>query len=981
MKKIGSGAPGSRVSVKDETNKVLMAVTTTILEACIANCFADRIDWTQDPGPWYPMKIITTHLNADFDALSSMIAAKKLYPDAVLVFPGSQEKSVRDFLIHSAAYFLDIAKPKEIDYDAVDTLILVDTKQPKRIGELAKLLSNKNLKVHVYDHHPPADDDIKGEVYVTGSVGACVSMLIALLKERDIDLSPEEATIMMLGIYEETGSFQYPSTTKDDFDAASYLLSKGANVNIVSEILVKELSPEQVYLLHDLIEAATVYNVNGIDVVITESSSEHYVADLAVLVQKFRDMENVNVVIALFRMDDRIYVIARSRIPEVDVGHLLTLLGGGGHKEAASATVKESTMEETKTRLLQYLNRDVKPLWEARDIMFFPVKTIDQDSSISEAKSILTKYNINAMPVMSGEQVTGIISRQIAEKAAFHKLENLPVKEYMSTEFSMVAPEDSIDRVKEIVIGGNQRFVPVVKEGRLEGAITRTDLLRILEDEIRKTILGKMDYHDIYEKRKNVKKLMEERLSRELLDELSVIGNLADEMSYHAYLVGGFVRDLLLRASFQDRGKLSGERGDLSGRSHEAADESMQASKAGHPLEGAAETAMPVPGIAHFDIDIVVEGDGILFADALAKLVKAKVRMHREFGTAKLIYPDGFSVDIATARLEYYKAPAALPIVEHSSLKLDLYRRDFTINTLAISLNKNTKGELIDFFGAQGDIKEKTIRILHSLSFVEDPTRVFRAVRFERRFGFQIGKFTLNLIKNTIKMGFLSKIRGSRIWRELSLILDEENPGAVLKRLQELDLLKFVYPKLSFDPDKASLFQEMDTVLKWYRLLYKGKLNRSGYYLLGLVDHVNIKDVEEFAVKLELSDAMKRKLINDMDKIRRIMAQFGGALRIMKKSEVYKELEILSLEARLFFMAKAQSDDMKKAVSNYITYADSFKPFLSGKALQQMGIKEGPFFGEVLDALKDAKIDLGLATKEEETAFVRQYIEERRKRQ
>ena len=874
------------------------------------------------------MKVITTHYNADFDALSSMVAAKKLYPDALLVFPGSQEKSVRDFLIHSTAYFLDIAKPKELDYDAVDTLILVDTKQRKRIGELARLLDNKNLTVHVYDHHPPAEDDIKGEVHVTGSTGACVTMLIALLREKDIDLSPEEATIMMLGIYEETGSFQYPSTTKEDFDAASFLLSKGANVNIVSEILVKELSPEQVYLLRDLIEAATVYNVNGIDVVITEGSSEDYIGDLAVLVQKFRDMENLNAVIALFRMDDRIYVIGRSRIPEVDVGHVLTLLGGGGHKEAASATVKESTMEETKTKLLQYLNQYVKPLWQARDIMFFPVKTVDQDAPISEAKTILTKYNINAMPVMSGDVIAGIISRQIAEKAAFHKLENLPVKEYMFTEFSVAAPEDSIQRVKEIIIGGNQRFVPVVKEGILEGAITRTDLLRILEDEIRKTILGKMDYHDIYEKRRNVKKLMEERLSREVLDKLSAIGNLADEMNYHAYLVGGFVRDLLLR-------------------------------------------------IANYDIDIVVEGDGIRFADALARLVNAKVRTHKEFGTAKVIYPDGFSVDIATARLEYYKAPAALPIVEHSSLKLDLYRRDFTINTLAISLNKNTKGELIDFFGAQRDIKEKAIRVLHSLSFVEDPTRVFRAVRFERRFGFQIGKFTLNLVKNTIRMGFLSRIKGSRMWSELALILAEENPGAVLKRLQELDLLKFIYPQLAFDAEKEKLFREMDTVLKWYILLYKGKLNQTFYYLLGFVDHVGLKDVGELAGKLELSETMRKKLENDVDKTRKVMAKFGAAIRTMKKSELYRELEILSLEARLFTMAKAQSDDMKKAISNFITYADTFKPFLSGKNLKQMGVKEGPVFGEILDALKDAKIDLALTTREQEIAFVHQYIHER----
>jgi tRNA nucleotidyltransferase (CCA-adding enzyme) len=138
----------------------------------------------EDERPYICMKVITTHYNADFDALSSMIAAKKLYPDARLVFPGSQEKSVRDFLIRSTAYFLDITKLKEIDYNTVDTLILVDTKQRKRIGELARLLDNKNVTVHVYDHHPPTDDDIKGEVDVTGSTGACVSMLIGLLREK-----------------------------------------------------------------------------------------------------------------------------------------------------------------------------------------------------------------------------------------------------------------------------------------------------------------------------------------------------------------------------------------------------------------------------------------------------------------------------------------------------------------------------------------------------------------------------------------------------------------------------------------------------------------------------------------------------------------------------------------------------------------------------------------------------------------------------
>ncbi len=244
------------------------------------------------------MKVITSHNNADFDSLSSMVAAKKIYPDALLVFPGSQEKTLRDFLIHSTIYVYDIAKIKNINYNEVDTLILVDTRQKSRIGELAKLVDNDKVKIHIYDHHPPSSDDIKGDLEIIKNTGATATIIIHILKEKGVPISPEEATIMMLGLYEETGSFQYPSTTTQDFDAASFLLSKGANVNLVADMMVKELTPEQVFMLNDLISNATAYSINGIDIVITEGTTENYVGDLAVVVHKFRDMENINVVFA-----------------------------------------------------------------------------------------------------------------------------------------------------------------------------------------------------------------------------------------------------------------------------------------------------------------------------------------------------------------------------------------------------------------------------------------------------------------------------------------------------------------------------------------------------------------------------------------------------------------------------------------------------------------------------------------------------------
>ena len=875
------------------------------------------------------LKVITSHINADFDSLSSMIAAKKLYPDALLVFPGSQEKTLRDFLIHSTLYLFDIEKATKINYDAIDTLILVDTRQKSRIGEFAKVASSGKTKVHIYDHHPASNDDVKGEIEVIKTIGATASILVRMIKEKNVPITPEEATIIMLGIYEETGSFKFSSTTMADFEAASYLLSKGASVNVISDMLVRELTPQQVFLLNDIIKNAEIYNINGIDVVITDASMEEYVGDLAVIVHKFRDMENVNAIFALFRMEDRIHIIGRSRIPEVDSGYIMSLMGGGGHRVAASTTVKDQTLIEAKDRLVEILRHHVKPLWKAKDIMFFPVKSVDATASIYEAKSIMTKYNINAMPVFSGEKAVGIITRQIVEKAAFHKLESIPVREYMFTEFQTVEPEDSLEKVKEKVIGSGQRFLPVLENGELKGAITRTDLLRILEDEIAKTVLEKLEFHEKYVKRKNVRRIMEERLSETVLKRLEDIGVLADELGYHAYLVGGFVRDILLNNE-------------------------------------------------NYDIDIVIEGDGIAFAEEMACRFGVKMRSHKEFATAKILYPDGFKIDIASARLEYYKAPAALPVVEHSSLKLDLHRRDFTINTLAISLNKNTYGELIDFFGAQRDIKEKTIRVLHSLSFVEDPTRVFRAIRFEVRFGFKIGKHTLDLIKNAVKLNFLSKIRGKRIWTELALILQEDTPEMILKRLEGLDLLKFISGSLVFNTEKEKLFKQMHDVYKWYELLYKGKTpERIHYYILGLLDHIKPEDIPEFCRNMEMNESTRRRIVENVRRTRDAMAKLAMGISVMKKSAVYRLLDVLSNEIMLFIMAKTRSEEIKKVISGYITNCDAYKPLTTGKDIKRMGIPEGPVYKEVLEKLKDVKIDANLKTKEEELHFINNYLMEK----
>ena len=353
---------------------------------------------TQPPPP-RTLEVITTHLNADFDAMASMVAAKKLYPDALQVFPGSQERNLRDFFIRSSFYFLDFARMKHVPPEEIKRLILVDTRQASRIGKFAEAAATGEVDIHIYDHHPDTDEDVHGSLEVVEEVGSTTAILTRIIRERGLILSPPEATIMALGIFEDTGSFTFASTTPQDFEAAAFLLSQGADLNVVSEIVTRELTAEQVALLNDLLEHSTNFHVSGIEVVVARTTAPEYVPDFAVVAHKLMDMENIQVLFALAQMEDRVFVVGRSRLPEVDVAEILSELGGGGHSYAASAAIKDTPLTQVEEKLRQILQTRVHPWRQAREIMSFPVKWVAPEVSLEGAELILNRYSINALPV------------------------------------------------------------------------------------------------------------------------------------------------------------------------------------------------------------------------------------------------------------------------------------------------------------------------------------------------------------------------------------------------------------------------------------------------------------------------------------------------------------------------------------------------------------------------------------------------------
>ncbi len=878
-----------------------------------------------------PATIITTHINADFDAIASMLAAQKLYPDAQVVFPGSAEKNIRNFFINSMVYLFNMADIDEIDLAGVKRLVLVDTRRGQRIGKLSGLLENEDMEIHIFDHHPPGEEDIRPDYEVYQPTGATVTILANILKEKQIPISPEEATVMCLGIYEDTGSFTFSSTTEQDFLAAAFLLSKGANLNIIADLTAREFSPEQVGLLSDLIKSATHYKINGIEVVVSAISTEDYVPDFAFLVHKMQKMESLNALFAVVRMGGKIHIVARSRIAEVNVADILAPLEGGGHPFAAAATIRDKTLAQVEALLFESLYHRIRPARHASDLMSSPAITTQPDVSCKAASRLMTRYNVNALLVTEkkdgAEDIQGYISRQVIEKALYHKLGHVPVREYMSTELAVVDPTAELPEIQEKIIERKQRILPVVDQGVLKGVITRTDLLTILVNQSQDNgnrVSDPLQQH-LTAKTRNIRKLMRERLPNRIMDILISIGRVAHDLGYNAYIIGGIVRDLFLYRQNED-------------------------------------------------VDIVVEGDGIALAKKYAKMAGARVHTYEKFGTAVIIYPDGFKIDVASARMEYYKFPAALPTVEMSSLKLDLFRRDFTVNTLAVQLSPDSFGILLDFFSAQRDIKEKTIRILHNLSFVEDPTRVFRAIRFEQRFQFTIGKLTTGLIENAVKMDFFKRLSGRRVFSELRQILEEESPAPAINRLADFNLLAVIHPSITVSKPLIALISAVEKVLAWHDLLFlEESYNRWTVYFLALIKGCTLEISVDICRRLELAPRHLKFFSQERLVMENCILKLEHKLPATN-SKIYNRLKEFKIEQILFMMAATRQEAVERALSHYVTQLRNTQILIGGKDLIEMGVPRGPMFREILDGVLEGKLDGKIQDRQDEFEFVRKRL-------
>ena len=877
--------------------------------------------------------LITCHSNADFDALAAMCAAALIYGPCDVLFPGTQEANLQTFYQElkerpgaaPGCTFLDDRVP---DFSKYGRLVAVDTRRRSRLRHVWPLLDNPGTRIEVWDHHPETSDDVHAHACHAEICGAVTTLLIEEIQKRNIAVTRETATVLGLGIYSDTGSFSFSSVTQRDFAAAGWLLGRGMDINIISEKTAFSMTKEHIRALNALLESAQTYHINGADVVLAEATLDSYLDDFAFLAHKMMEMEKFDILFAIGRMDDRIQIVARSRSHAVNVGAVCSAFGGGGHAYAASASVRDKALSEVRDGILTQLYLQEEGEKTARDYMSQPAIGIEEGHTIAEADELMLHFGLKTMPVFAPltRRCTGLIDSQITQKAISHGLAGAPLTDYMRRNLKTLPVTATLRDITTVIVGARQRLVPIVSDGgSVVGVVSRTDLINIFAQEP-----GRMNPTDRAPKSRIMGKTMRDRLPKDVLDILEKAGALGRSRQTPVYVVGGFVRDLLLKTP-------------------------------------------------NHDIDLVVEGDGIGFARAFAGVLGGRVRVHKKFLTSVVIFPgaDGREerVDVATARLEYYESPAALPTVEHSSIKMDLYRRDFTINALAIRLDCEPMGEIVDFFGGQKDIRDRVIRVLHTLSFVEDPTRCLRAVRFEQRYHFRIGPATEKLIKNDVSLKLLDKLSPARLFNEFEHICAEETAILCIRRLHELGILQAIHPQISINPDKKEMLIRTAKVMAWYRLLYIDEEMRPWLvYFLVLCSSLTYAVTLEVFRRLGIPPALKNEVLGCREKARSLRSSLKRltANPGFKVSALCAMLRPLPVEFVLYLMADMEVPETRRALSRYITVWRTEKPDVDGSDLKKLGLAPGPAYGVILQRLLEAKLDGTAASPEEQLALARQ---------
>jgi len=838
------------------------------------------------------VQIILSHSRTDFNALASLVLARRLYPEGKIYLIGKAEPKTREFIVQNSK-FLDLVEEEDYHNEPVELVVLVGVREPHRLGKFSDLVTQPYIPVHIYDNHKATHQSIMGDLESIEENGSTVTVLLHEVQKKNINLSAAEATLCLLGLYEETGSLTYSGTTYEDILAAAYMVKQGGSLEAVSLLGQRRLTAEQKLLVEKLLGSIQYWKVAGRQCMFVSAQIDEHLDDLSSVADQIMEVENPEVLFCVINMAKRSYIVARSLPASLDVFAVLRELGGAGHSTSAFACVKLHALDKLIEEIKSIAESRAPRVVTAQDMMSSPVEglNLEEHLTVAQAAEKLQKMSHSAVCACRNQRFVGMLSRADIDKALGHGLQREPVETYINQDCATVEPTTTMAEVRRILTENALGCAPVLDKGQLVGIVSKSDILRALNSFANDNFTGGTN---------NLVPVEFVRLKAETLTLLKRCGEIGAEVGLKIFAVGGFVRDMLLH-------------------------------------------------IANNDIDLVAEGDGIAFAKVLAQQLHGICKVHETFATAQVCLPDGLKLDVVTARTETYTRPAALPDVQGSTLKQDLFRRDFSINAMALQLDPDNFGQLIDFFGARSDLEKGVVRILHNLSFVDDPTRIFRAIKFEQRYGFHMDRNTVHLLRSAVNMGLVKMVSPERLGNELWQILQEPSPRNSLIRMDELQVLQTLDSRLELSETARAHLENGEILVREYRdLLLQEEASLPLLYLnILLLDSLPPEDIAKFIKTYALFPGSAHKLlILTKDKIEQLLATLGSPE--IGNAAIFKSLCKYSLEGVICLAAHSDDSLVKKRIADYVRFLRFVEPPLKGADLIDMGYKPGPQFAQIL---------------------------------
>jgi tRNA nucleotidyltransferase (CCA-adding enzyme) len=868
------------------------------------------------------MHLITSHLNTDFDSLASMIAVQKLYPEAVICPPGAANRRVKDFLNHYG-HLWKLQKPSKIPIDQVTLMIVVDTRSRSRIGPFAALAGRQDVEVHVYDHHPPTIDDVPADKMVYEAIGATVTLFVERLCKERTRISSEEATLFALGIYDDTGALTHATTTDRDIAAIGRLRQMDADMSMILARVEVSMPAQERKILDALMENSSEMYVNGAKIVSSWAESEEYVEGLAIFVQKLKDYCDSHVTLVAVRCGKKTCLIARSAPNVLNVKDFLTPYGGSGHIQAGSATLLDRDPQELLGELESKLPEAIAPLEKIENVMTSPVMAVVPDALVGDAYRTMLRFGHQALPVVRDGEVLGMMTRKDLDKAHLHGFDRALIRDFMTEGVISIPAGASVGEAHRLMATYSFERLPVLQQGRLVGIVTRADLVRALYQSGRAR--GERDAGNGFLWMENITNLLEASFTPEVRDVLRRIGQKAQKMGMKAYIVGGAVRDIL-----------KDER--------------------------------------NIDLDISVEGD----AETLVRSWNepgCRGTIHGRYKTGTIAFPDGLKVDIATARREFYEYAAAMPEVSSDSLKQDLARRDFSVNSMAVSLSDEDWGTLVDFYGGRRDLKDGILRILHNLSFVEDPSRILRGVRLEQRLDLEFEDNTLRLLHSAVKGGLLEKLSNPRVRVEVEIDAKERQTEKIFNRMQTLGIWESLLPGLHFGPTAVKKMRYLR------KILYRVKKTKSAFFkgMEWLTYIAAICSESSAGVYLSVADRLtftprEREIFTACLSSLTPIEQFFNSKKTLRNSEAYLFLKNYSPVALLYCMAAVKRRQTRRWLALQLFSFAPLKGELNGDDLLKLGYSSGSWLGEMLEGIRLERMDGKIKTREDEVLYLQEML-------